>query len=55
MTQDDGCGGSREGEGMASKDKGGRSSKTTATKTPKEKRAAKRVKKQTKERGDRAT
>jgi hypothetical protein len=30
---------------MASKDKGGRSSKTTAARTPKEKRKAKREKK----------
>jgi hypothetical protein len=35
---------------MASKDKGGRSSKTTAAQTPKEKKQAKRDKKATKSR-----
>jgi hypothetical protein len=47
--------GSTEGEDMASKDKGGRSSKTAAAKTPKEKRDAKRDKKQSKARDSRAT
>ena len=39
---------------MASKDKGGRSSKTAAAKTPKEKKDAKREKKQAKDRDERA-
>lgn len=39
---------------MANKDKGSRSSKTVAAKTPKEKKAAKRDKKQERERGDRS-
>lgn len=39
---------------MASKDKGGRSSKTAAAKTPKEKRDAKREKKQAKARDGRS-
>lgn len=39
---------------MASKDKGGRSSKTAAAKTPKEKRDTKRAKKQAKARDDRS-
>ncbi len=39
---------------MASKDKGGRSSKTAAAKTPKEKRDAKREKKQAKTRDERS-
>ena len=38
---------------MASKDKGGRSSKTVAARTPKEKKDAKREKKQAKERDQR--
>lgn len=38
---------------MASKDKGGRSSKTAASKTPKEKRDAKRDKKRAKEHPER--
>lgn len=38
---------------MASKDKGGKSSKTAAAKTPKEKRDAKRDKKQAKARDER--
>lgn len=38
---------------MASKDKGGRSSKTEAAKTPKEKKQAKRDKKQAKDRDGR--
>lgn len=37
---------------MASKDKGGKSTKTVAAKTPKEKRAAKREKKQTRRKGE---
>lgn len=45
--------GSPEGDDMASKDKGGRSSKTAAAKTPKEKRDAKREKKQAKAREQR--
>lgn len=44
----------REGDDMASKDKGGKSSKTTAAKTPKEKRDAKRDKKQARARDDRS-
>jgi hypothetical protein len=44
----------REGDDMASKDKGGKSSKTAAAKTPKEKRDAKRDKKQAKERDERS-
>ena len=44
---------SPEGHDMASKDKGGKSDKTVAAKTPKEKREAKRVKKQAKARDDR--
>lgn len=39
---------------MASKDKGGKSQKTAAASTPKEKRDAKREKKQAKTRDDRA-
>lgn len=39
---------------MASKDKGGKSHKTAAAKTPKEKRDAKREKKQAKERDERS-
>lgn len=40
---------------MAGKDKGGRSSKTEAASTPKEKREAKREKKQAKARDERTT
>lgn len=47
--------GSTEGDDMASKDKGGKSSKTAAAKTPKEKRDAKRDKKQSKARDARST
>lgn len=39
---------------MARKDKGGKSSKTAASRTPKEKRDAKREKKQAKGRGERS-
>lgn len=42
-----------EGDDMASKDKGGRSSKTEAARTPKEKKDAKREKKQAKDRESR--
>ena len=52
--EDDGCQGGPEGVDMASKDKGGRSSKTAAAKTPREKRDDKRAKKQAKVRDDRA-
>ena len=39
---------------MASKDKGGKASKTAASKTPKEKRHAKREKKQARARDERS-
>lgn len=42
-----------EGEHMANKDKGGKSTKTAAAKTPKEKREAKREKKQGRVRDER--
>ncbi len=43
-----------EGNPMASKDKGGKSSKTAASKTPQEKRAAKREKKKARARDERS-